>query len=56
MNMYLRVHDSLNSVQGTIFIQTITETGISCSPVLCGIDTFCDAIGNTSLRLVFLCV
>ena len=51
MFMYLHVHESLNSVQGPIFIQTNTETGISFPPVLCGIDTFCDAIGNISLRL-----
>ena len=51
MYMYLCVHDTLSSVKGTIFIQTNTETDISCSPVLCGIDTFCNAIGNISLRL-----
>ena len=37
--------------KGTIFIQTNTETGISCSPVLRGTDTFCGEIGNISMRL-----
>ena len=39
-----------------IFIQTNTETSISCSPVLCGIDTFCGAIGTSHCDFLFLCV